>query len=148
MQKFTFAPKDFSLTQYANSRDITDNFVIEDQSTEAKVTIQKRTLNLTVADSTRPYRSLGYTIALDQLVSVNPPSGDTGFAGKDAIKNLKGFTYPTVVDTTATGLTLDNVKKNDIATCSEHTNALELDKESGDPTSNYKFYLILINMVI
>lgn len=139
MQKFTFAPKDFSLTQYANSRDITDNFVIEDQSTEAKVTILKRTLNLTVADSTRPYRSLGYTIALDQLVSVNPPSGDTGFAGKDAIKNLKGFTYPTVVDTTATGLTPDNVKKNDIATCSEHTNALELDKESGDPTSNYKF---------
>lgn len=139
MQKFTFAPKDFSLTQYANSRDITDNFVIEDQSTEAKVTILKRTLNLTVADSTRPYRSLGYTIALDQLVSVNPPSGDTGFAGKDAIKNLKGFTYPTVVDTTATGLTPDNVKKNDIATCSEHTNALELDKESGDSTSNYKF---------
>lgn len=139
MQKFTFAPKDFSLTQYANSRDITDNFVIEDQSTEAKVTILKRTLNLTVADSTRPYRSLGYTIALDQLVSVNPPSGDTGFAGKDAIKNLKGFTYPTVVDTTATGLTPDNVKKNDIATCSEHTNALELNKESGDPTSNYKF---------
>ena len=76
---------------------------------------------------------------MDQLVSVNPPSGDTGFAGKDAIKNLKGFTYPTVVDTTATGLTPDNVKKNDIATCSEHTNALELDKESGDPTSNYKF---------
>lgn len=139
VQKFTFAPKDFSLTQYANSREITDNFVIEDQSTEAKVTILKRTLNLTVADSTRPYRSLGYTIALDQLVSVNPPSGDTGFAGKDAIKNLKGFTYPTVVDTTATGLTPDNVKKNDIATCSEHTNALELDKESGDPTSNYKF---------
>ena len=27
-QKFTFAPTDFSLTQYANSRDITDNFVI------------------------------------------------------------------------------------------------------------------------
>lgn len=43
------------------------------------------------------------------------------------------------MDTTATGLTPDNVKKNDIATCSEHTNALELDKESGDPTSNYKF---------
>lgn len=139
VQTFTFAPKDFSLTQYAKSRDITDNFVIEDQSTEAKVTILKRTLNLTVADSTRPYRSLGYTTALDQLVSVNSPSGDTGFAGKDAIKNLKGFTYPTVVDTTATGLTPDNVKKNDTATCSEHTNALELDKKSGDPTSNYKF---------
>lgn len=139
VQKFTFAPKDFSLTQYANSKDITDNFVIEDQKTEAEVTILKRTLNLTVADSTRPYRSLGYTTALDQLVSVNSPSGDTGFAGKDAIKNLKGFTYPTVVDTTATGLTPDNVKKNDTATCSEHTNALELDKKSGDPTSNYKF---------
>ena len=139
VQKFTFAPKDFSLTQYANSKDITDNFVIEDQKTEAEVTILKRTLNLTVADSTRPYRSLGYTRALDQLVSVNPPSGDTGFAGKDAIENLDRFTYPTVVDTTATGLTPDNVKKNDTATCSEHTNALELDKKSGDPTSNYKF---------
>lgn len=138
-QKFTFAPKDFSLTQYANSKDITDNFVIKDQKTEAKVTIQKRTLNLTVADSTRPYRSLGYTTALDQLVSVNSPSGDTGFAGKDAIKKLKGFTYPTVVDTTATGLTPENAKKNDTATCSEHTDALELDKKSGDPTSNYKF---------
>ncbi len=138
-QKFTFAPKDFSLTQYANSKDITDNFVIKDQKTEAKVTIQKRTLNLTVADSTRPYRSLGYTTALDQLVSVNSPSGDTGFAGKDAIKKLKGFTYPTVVDTTATGLTPENVKKNDNATCSVHTDALEVVKGSGNPTNNYKF---------
>lgn len=138
-QKFTFAPKDFSLTQYANSKDITDNFVIEDQKTEAKVTILKRTLNLTVADSTRPYRSLGYTTALDQLVSVNPPSGDTGFAGEDAIENLEGFTYPTVVDTTATGLTPENVKKNDNATCSVHTDALEVVKESGNPTNNYKF---------
>ena len=132
-QKFTFEPTDFSLTQYANSKDITDNFVIEDQSTEAKVTIQKRTLNLTVADSTRPYRSLGYTTALDQLVSV------TGFAGKDAVNNLEEFTYPTVVDTTATGLTTENAKKNDTATCSVHTNALELVDGSGNPTNNYKF---------
>lgn len=138
-QKFTFAPKDFSLTQYANSRDITDNFVIEDQKTEAKVTILKRTLNLTVADSTRPYRSLGYTTALDQLVSVNGPDGDTGFAGTDAVDKLEGFTYPTVVDATATGLTPENAKKNDIATCSVHTSALELDPNSGNPTNNYKF---------
>lgn len=138
-QKFTFAPTDFSLTQYANSRDITDNFVIEDQSSEAKVTILKRTLNLTVADSTRPYRSLGYTTALDQLVSVNPQSGDTGFAGTDAVDNLKGFTYPTVVDTTATGLNAENVKVNDKASCDKHANALELDVKTGEPTGNYKF---------
>ena len=138
-QKFTFAPTDFSLTQYANSRDITDNFVIEDQSSEAKVTILKRTLNLTVADSTRPYRSLGYTTALDQLVSVNPQSGDTGFAGTDAIDKLEGFTYPTVVDTTATGLNAENVKVNDKASCDKHANALELDVKTGEPTGNYKF---------
>ena len=138
-QSFDFAPTDFSLcTDLAEN--IKDKYVIKSgENAKAKVIIQKRTLNLTVANSERPYRSLGYTTALDQLVSVNGPDGDTGFAGKDAIKNLKGFTYPTVVDTTATGLTPDNVKKNDIATCSEHTNALELDKESGDPTSNYKF---------
>lgn len=138
-QKFTFAPTDFSLTQYANSRDITDNFVIEDQSSEAKVTLLKRTLNLTVADSTRPYRSLGYTTALDQLVSVNPQSGDTGFAGTDAIDKLEGFTYPTVVDTTATGLNAENVKVNDKASCDKHANALELDVKTGEPTGNYKF---------
>lgn len=138
-QSFDFAPTDFSLcTDLAEN--IKDKYVIgSGEKATAKVTILKRTLNLTVADSTRPYRSLGYTTALDQLISVNSPSGDTGFAGKDAIKNLKGFTYPTVVDTTATGLTPENVKKNDTATCSEHTNALELDKKSGDPTSNYKF---------
>lgn len=127
------------MTQYANSRDITDNFVIEDQSSEAKVTILKRTLNLTVADSTRPYRSLGYTTALDQLVSVNPQSGDTGFAGTDAIDKLEGFTYPTVVDTTATGLNAENVKVNDKASCDKHANALELDVKTGEPTGNYKF---------
>ena len=139
-QTFDFEPKNFDNTSLKNKTDITKNYVIKSgEKAKPEVKIQKRTLNLTVADSTRPYRSLGYTTALDQLVSVNSPSGDTGFAGKDAIKNLKGFTYPTVVDTTATGLTPDNVKKNDIATCSEHTDALELDKESGDPTSNYKF---------
>lgn len=140
-QLFYFEPENFdSCVALAAKKDITKNYVIKPETkVKTKVAILKRTLNLTVADSTRPYRSLGYTTALDQLVSVNSPSGDTGFAGKDAIKNLKGFTYPTVVDTTATGLTPDNVKKNDTATCSEHTNALELDKKSGDPTSNYKF---------
>lgn len=138
-QSFDFAPTDFSLcTDLAEN--IKDKYVIKSgENAKAKVIIQKRTLNLTVANSERPYRSLGYTTALDQLVSVNGPSGDTGFAGKDAVDNLEGFTYPTVVDTTATGLTPENAKKNDTATCSEHTDALELDKKSGDPTSNYKF---------
>ena len=129
----TFAPTDFSLcTDLAEN--IKDKYVIKSgEKATAKVIIQKRTLKLTVAPSTRPYRSLGYTIALDKLVSV------AGFAGTDEVDNLKGFTYPTVVDTTATGLTPENVKKNDTATCSVHTNALELDPDSGDPTNNYKF---------
>ena len=116
------------------AENIKDKYVIKSgEKATAKVIIQKRTLKLTVAPSTRPYRSLGYTIALDKLVSV------AGFAGTDEVDNLKGFTYPTVVDTTATGLTPENVKKNDTATCSVHTNALELDPDSGDPTNNYKF---------
>lgn len=146
-QTFDFEPKNFDNTSLKNKTDITKNYVIksgENAKAKAKVTILKRTLNLTVADSTRPYRSLGYTTALDQLVSVNGPDGNTGFAGTDAVNNLEGFTYPTVVDTTATGLTPENVKKNDTATCSVHTNALELvtdsgNPDSGNPTNNYKF---------
>ena len=138
-QSFDFAPTDFSLcTELAQS--IKDKYVIKSgENAEAKVTIQKRTLKLTVADSERPYRSLGYTTALDQLVSVNSPSGDTGFAGKDTVNNLEGFTYPTVVDTTAKGLNAENVKVNDKASCDEHANALELDVKTGKPTGNYKF---------
>lgn len=146
-QSFDFAPTDFSLcTDLAEN--IKDKYVIKSgENATAKVTIQKRTLKLTVANAERSYRSLNYTTAqpeaqpttLDQLVSVNGPDGDTGFAGKDAIKNLKGFTYPTVVDTTATGLTPENVKVNDKASCDKHANALELDVKTGEPTGNYKF---------
>lgn len=132
-QSFDFAPTDFSLcTDLAEN--IKDKYVIKSgEKATAKVTIQKRTLKLTVAPSTRPYRSLGYTIALDKLVSV------AGFAGTDAVDNLKGFTYPTVVDTTATDLNADNVKANDKASCGVHANALELDVKTGEPTGNYKF---------
>ena len=140
-QKFIFKPTDFSTCPLLENKDsIKNNYVIKSgENVEATVTIQKRTLKLTVADSERPYRSLKYTTALDQLVSVNPPSGDTGFAGEDAIENLEGFTYPTVVDTTATGLNAENVKVNDKASCDKHTNALELDVKTGEPTGNYKF---------
>lgn len=132
-QSFDFAPTDFSLcTDLAEN--IKDKYVIKSgEKATAKVTIQKRTLKLTVAPSTRPYRSLGYTIALDKLVSV------AGFAGTDAVDNLKGFTYPTVVDTTATDLNADNVKANDKASCGVHANALELDVKTGESTGNYKF---------
>lgn len=138
-QSFDFAPTDFSLcTDLAEN--IKDKYVIKSgENAKAKVIIQKRTLNLTVANSERPYRSLGYTTALDQLVSVNGPDGDTGFAGKDAVNNLEEFTYPTVVDTTAKDLTPENVKKNDAATCSVHTSVLKLVDGSGNPTNNYKF---------
>lgn len=151
-QTFDFEPKNFDNTSLKNKTDITKNYVIksgEKANVKAKVTIQKRTLELTVADAERPYRSLNYKTAqqkpqpttLDQLVSVNGPDGDTGFAGKDTIDKLKreGFTEPTVVDTTAKGLNADNVKVNDKASCDKHANALKLVKDSGDPTNNYKF---------
>lgn len=149
-QTFDFEPKNFDNTSLKNKTDITKNYVIksgEKANAKAKVTIQKRTLKLTVADSTRPYRSLKYTTAqpeaqpttLDKLVSVDASNGDTGFAGTDAVDKPEGFTCPTVVDTTATGLNAENVKKNDTATCFVHENALELVKDSGNPTNNYKF---------
>lgn len=151
-QTFDFEPKNFDNTSLKNKTDITKNYVIKSEEKEkpkAKVTIQKRTLELTVANAKRPYRSLNYTTAqpeaqpttLDQLVSVNSPKDDTGFAGTDAIDKLKqeGFTEPTVVDATAKNLTTENVKANDKATCSVHKDALELVTNSGDPTNNYKF---------
>lgn len=146
-QSFYFAPTDFSLcTDLAQS--IKDKYVIKSgANAKAQVTIQKRTLKLTVADAKRPYRSLNYTTdqknpqptTLDKLVSVDASNGDTGFAGTDAVNNPKGFICPTVVDTTAKGLNADNVKVNDKASCDKHANALELDVKTGEPTGNYKF---------
>lgn len=43
------------------------------------------------------------------------------------------------MDTTAEGLTAENVKANDKATCDIHTDVLTLDAKTGDPTANYKF---------
>lgn len=140
-QNFTFEPTDFSLCPSLEQNEtIKNNYVIKkDEKATAKVTIQKRTLKLTVGNTERPYRSLEYKPELSTLVSVNDPTGDTGFAGSDAIANLEGFTYPTVVDTTAEGLTAENVKANDKATCDVHTDVLTLDAKTGDPTGNYKF---------
>ena len=140
-QSFTFAPTDFTQCSSLEGKDaIKNNYVIKkSEKTEVSVTIQKRALKLTVANTERPYRSLEYTADLSTLVSVNDPAGDTGFAGTETIENLEGFTYPTVVDTTAEGLTAENVKANDKATCDIHTDVLTLDAKTGDPTANYKF---------
>ena len=109
------------------------------EKTEVSVTIQKRALKLTVANTERPYRSLEYTADLSTLVSVNDPAGDTGFAGTETIENLEGFTYPTVVDTTAEGLTAENVKANDKATCDIHTDVLTWMPKPVIQQQNYKF---------
>ena len=147
-QTFDFEPKNFDNTSLKNKTDITKNYVIKsNQTAKTEVTIKKRTLKLTVADAKRPYRSLNYTTdqknpqptTLDKLVSVDASNGDTGFAGRDADENPKGFTCPTVVDTTAKGLNAENVKVNDKASCDEYADALELDVETGKPTGNYKF---------
>ena len=140
-QSFTFAPTDFTQCPSLEGKDaIKNNYVIKkSEKTEASVIIQKRALKLKVANTERPYRSLEYTADLSTLVSVNDPAGDTGFAGTETIENLEGFTYPTVVDTTAEGLTAENVKANDKATCDIHKDVLTLDAKTGDPTANYKF---------
>ncbi len=121
----------------------TNNYKIQDKhpSIEKELIIQKRTLKLSVADTSRGFRDLEYTTALDILVSVNATTGETGFVSGEGT-DLEGFKFPNVVDTTATGLDADNVKTKDTASYGEHTGALKLQADDQtNPTNNYKFDL-------
>lgn len=126
----------------------TNNYKIQDKhpSIEKELTIQKRTLKLSVADTSRGFRDLDYTAkSLDSLVSVIKVKNDTnetGFVPGENETNLEGFRLPNVVDTTADGLNTDNVKEKDTASCGEHANVLKLQADDQtNPTNNYKFDL-------
>lgn len=122
----------------------TNNYKIQDKhpSIEKELIIQKRTLKLSVADTSRGFRDLDYTRALDVLISVNATTGETGFVTGEGT-NLTGFKFPNVVDTTATDLNAENVKTKDTASYGAHTGALKLQADDQtNPTNNYKFDLI------
>ena len=122
----------------------TNNYKIQDKrpSIEKELTIQKRVLELSVGNTSRGFRDLDYTRALDTLVSVNATTGETGFVTGEGT-DLKGFKFPNVVDTTATDLNAENVKTKDTASYGEHAGALKLQADDQtNPTNNYKFDLI------
>lgn len=143
-QIMTFAPK--NLSTVSNLReDLKTNYKIEKVEMEVPLTIQKRTLKLSVADTSRGFRDLDYTKPLDSLVSVikvTDDTNETGFVPGENETNLEGFRLPNVVDTTADGLNIDNVKEKDAASDGEHASALKLQADDQtNPTNNYKFDL-------
>lgn len=145
-QNMTFAPEDLSTVVFADTtlteedkESLKNNYKIQKAKDDITVplTIQKRMLKLSVAGTSRGFRDLDYTKALDELVSV-----ETGFVTGQGT-DLTGFKFPNVVDTTATDLNAENVKTKDSASYGVHTGALKLQADDQtNPTNNYKFDLI------
>lgn len=149
-QKMYFKPEtlnnnvEFVSASATDIATFTNNYKIQDKrpSIEKELTIQKRVLELSVGNTSRGFRDLDYTRALDTLVSVNATTGETGFVTGEGT-DLKGFKFPNVVDTTATDLNAENVKTKDTASYGEHAGALKLQADDQtNPTNNYKFDLI------
>lgn len=150
-QKFDFAPENLSYCT-ALENDIRNNYTISTGSVikDVSLVIKKRTLNLTVGDASRPFRSLDYK-SLDnsnkglQNISVNVPDTktETGFVGKDWENYAKGitpngFTFPTVVDTTVKD-DVKEIKTEDTAVFGENLGVLDVASGTGNPTGNYTF---------
>lgn len=152
-QKMYFKPEtlnnnvEFVSASATDIATFTNNYKIQDKhpSIEKELTIQKRVLELSVGNTSRGFRDLDYTRALDkldELVSVNATMGETGFVTGEGT-DLKGFKFPNVVDTTATDLNAENVKTKDSASYGVHEGALKLQADDQtNPTNNYKFDLI------
>ena len=140
-QTFTFAPGDLSLCTGIGDAAFRKNYTIENGAAEVvSLVIEKRLLPLAVADSSRAYRSLAYTKPIQTLVRAEATEGDCGFVGTDPA-GLEDFSFPQVVDTTALGLTEENVKTKDTAAYGIHEEALMLDTATGNAGQNYVFDL-------
>ncbi|HCT90297.1 MAG TPA: hypothetical protein DF613_02770 [Lachnospiraceae bacterium] len=141
-QSFCFAPKDLSSCTDITDLSLRDSYTIKagEKAADIPLAIEKRTLHLTVADSGRPFRSLDYTKPLQTLVGVDAAGEDTGFAGTDSAE-MEGFSFPVVMDTTAKGLTEENVRAEDTAVYGAHEGGLVLDIATGNATDNYVFDL-------
>lgn len=140
VQAFTFAPVDLSLCTDITDERVRESYRIREGEKEKDLplAVEKRSLRLAVADSERPFRSLAYVKPLQALVYVNAVGDDTGFAGADS-PDMEGFAFPRVTDTTALGLTEENVRTEDTAGYGVHKGALVLDPSTGNATGNYSF---------
>ena len=128
------------------------NYKIEEVEMEVPLTIQKRTLKLTINKASRGFRDLKYVYKNEEGTKTEGKDPNdlnlvfaTGFVNGQDENTLKveGFKFPKVVDTTATDLTEENVKEKDTAEYGKHTGALVLQEEDQitNPTNNYKFDL-------
>lgn len=96
-QKMYFKPEtlnnnvEFVSASATDIATFTNNYKIQDKrpSIEKELTIQKRVLELSVGNTSRGFRDLDYTRALDTLVSVNATTGETGFVTGERLYEMK-----------------------------------------------------------
>ena len=133
---FKFKPSATALENAGVSSKYTikDDAKADEDVADTVFTLSRKKLTLTVADTSRAFRSLNYAVKdndLQKLVSV------TGFVANDPDPVENKIVLPTVVDTTVSGVS--DIKKDDKATFGAHSDALELDETTGDATGNYAF---------
>lgn len=148
-QIMTFAPK--NLSTVSNLReDLKTNYKIEEVEMEVPLTIQKRTLKLTINKASRGFRDLEYLdenekplTDLRDLIEIQPKdtANETGFVDEES--HLTGFTLPNVLDTTVTEDQAKDIKHKDTVKYSNQDKALQFEKndKNANPTNNYKFDL-------
>ena len=152
-QNMTFAPK--NLSTVSNLReDLKTNYKVEEVEMEVPLTIQKRTLKLTINKASRGFRDLEYLdenekplTDLRDLIEIQPKdtANETGFVDGESQKNLTdfGFKLPNVLDTTVTEDQAKDIKHKDTVKYSNQDKALQFEKndKNANPTNNYKFDL-------
>lgn len=152
-QNMMFAPK--NLSTVSNLReDLKTNYKIEEVEMEVPLTIQKRTLKLTINKASRGFRDLEYLdenekplTDLRDLIEIQPKdtANETGFVDGESQKNLTdfGFKLPNVLDTTVTEDQAKDIKHKDTVKYSNQDKALQFEKndKNANPTNNYKFDL-------
>ena len=130
------------------------NYKIEEVEMEVPLTIQKRTLKLTINKASRGFRDLEYLdenekplTDLRDLIEIQPKdtANETGFVDGESQKNLTdfGFKLPNVLDTTVTEDQAKDIKHKDTVKYSNQDKALQFEKndKNANPTNNYKFDL-------
>lgn len=152
-QIMTFAPEDLSTVSNLRE-DLKTNYKIEEVEMEVPLTIQKRTLKLTINKASRGFRDLEYLdenekplTDLRDLIEIQPKdtANETGFVDGESQKNLTdfGFKLPNVLDTTVTEDQAKDIKHKDTVKYSNQDKALQFEKndKNANPTNNYKFDL-------
>ncbi|MBS6194851.1 MAG: Ig-like domain repeat protein [Clostridiales bacterium] len=136
-QEFTAV---FDLSQSTLSDDLKGKYTLKDDdgnnpSFEETITVCKRPLQLAIGNTEREFRSLKYKEKLENLISAE------GYVDgeKEGVEKNKEFSFPTVIDTTLPEKEDFVIEKDDEAMGGPHVDALDFDKESGNPTKNYKF---------